>query len=707
MGVVFRARSADGRTVALKLLLKLDGDALVRFDRERRLLASLGEADGFVPLIDWGDSPDGPYLVMPLVEGGTLRDRIEKGPLGIDETIALGQKLARALGKAHERGIVHRDLKPENVLFTFRGGESDRDAHPLIADLGLAKHFDPTAVGASRTADLSREGSFRGTLGYAPAELMRDAMSAGPPADVFALGAVLQECLTGKVAFDGETAVELINNVANDVRVPVARARPDTPAWLAEVLERSLARLPAHRYPDGLAFARALAGPAEPAPRGRGLPEAVLAALLLAVLGGGLLGWANRKPPAPPPPQPPAAPPHPAPPNVAPVSTRSPASLAADTFVEQARAAFARGDDRETIDECSRAIALDPGIARAWLFRGSAKAKLGRLDQAIDDLTKSIDLDPQGAAAWLTRANVRERRGDGEERTLADARQGTAAAPQSAHGWATRAVLEQRFGRTEDALASIEKSLALDSKAAGAHHLKGLLLAEQHQPVPAITEIAQALSLDARLADAWYDLGCLYVKVEADASAAQAFEKFLSLDPDSPDAPRAAEYLRQARARLAAGDALEEANAHFEKRDMDGAIAACTRGIELDPDMAELYVTRAGAHERKGEHAAALADCEKALELDPKLVPALVNHAIVKERTGDAKAALADYGRALEINPKYARGWYNRGIVRDETGDTPGAIEDFKKYVELAPVASDTAIVQSKIAALEKKVAPH
>src|SRR5438045_1100604 len=106
MGVVLRARAPDGAEVAVKLLKSLDSpDTLARFERERRLLASLGEDAGFVPLLDAGDGPAGPWLAMPFLAGGTLRDRLLKGPLAIEATIALGRSLARALGRAHRNGV--------------------------------------------------------------------------------------------------------------------------------------------------------------------------------------------------------------------------------------------------------------------------------------------------------------------------------------------------------------------------------------------------------------------------------------------------------------------------------------------------------------------------------------------------------------------------------------------------------------------------
>ncbi len=268
MGVVLRARDAAGREVAVKVLRGGHESAIARFERERRLLEGLGAEEGFVPLLGWGDSPEGPFIVMPLIGGGSLEERLRRGPLSIEAAVALGRSLASSIARAHERGIVHRDLKPANVLFTQQGRESGDWGRPLIADLGLGKHFDRTAPGASQSASLSKTGSFMGTPGYMAPEQMRDAKASGPAVDVFALGAILYECVAGRPAFGGGNLLELLAAVAEGRSEPLGKTRAGVPAWLESAVARSLAHDPGARFADARELARALdAAPSRPRKR--------------------------------------------------------------------------------------------------------------------------------------------------------------------------------------------------------------------------------------------------------------------------------------------------------------------------------------------------------------------------------------------------------------------------------------------------------
>ena len=456
MGVVYRVRTPDGREAALKLLLRTDAATFARFERERRLLASLGEEQGFVEFLDAGSSPGGAWLLMPFITGGTLRQRLERGPLGVEETIALGIQLASALGRAHERGIVHRDVKPENVLFSTPG-------RALLADLGLAKHFDRVAPGGSQSLSLTAGGTFKGTAGYVPPEQVEDARSAGPAADVFALGAVLYECLAGRPAFTGATVLDILARLSSGTVEPIART--GVPAWLERDLRRALAPDSSARFPDGASFARALriggapARAARPA-RARSLLAGAAASVLLLgvfVLARGS-GPAKRDlaPPVPlPPPELPArdakVPRREVARLEAAVPPRDPAG--ARERVTLAREAFARGDSEAALGLTQEAVQLDPGDGRlwamlssllyarkdfpativcatraleqdasivgAWRLRGAARRRSGDADGAISDLDEAIRLDPREAGALLERAQAFTTKGE-RARALAD-----------------------------------------------------------------------------------------------------------------------------------------------------------------------------------------------------------------------------------------------------------------------------------------------
>jgi formylglycine-generating enzyme required for sulfatase activity len=280
-GRVVRARAADGREVAIKtLLLSRDPEQRARFDREAAIQSALGEAQGFVPVLDRGETPEGPYIVFPYLGGGTLRKRLEKGALGVEATIALGLALARALGEAHARGVVHRDVKPENILFT-------EDGRPLLADLGLARQ--------RFSADsLTQPGVLAGTLGYMPGEQIDGLRSAGPPADVFALGAILRECLTGRRTFEATGLMSYARELRRGV-APLARACPEAPAWLGAVVARALATEPAARFPEGRAFAAALE--ARTSPRSGRTAPLLGFLVLLGIAGGAAFAWTRAAPP--------------------------------------------------------------------------------------------------------------------------------------------------------------------------------------------------------------------------------------------------------------------------------------------------------------------------------------------------------------------------------------------------------------------------
>jgi tetratricopeptide (TPR) repeat protein len=256
MGEVYRARDVRlGRDVAIKILpehLSAHSDALARFRREGRAVAALSHPN-IVALFDIGDSPEGPYVVTELLEGETLRSRLLRGALPMEEALRIAAAIAEGLGAAHGKGIIHRDLKPENVILTAGGGVK-------ILDFGLASRQRPLDGAAavnptSQTEALTEPGLVIGTIGYMAPEQLR-----GRPlttaCDVFALGCVTFEMLRAEMPFQRESNIEVIAAVLRDE--PLDRVGADLPSEVRAVLSGCLEKDPDKRYPNGTEVAAAM-----------------------------------------------------------------------------------------------------------------------------------------------------------------------------------------------------------------------------------------------------------------------------------------------------------------------------------------------------------------------------------------------------------------------------------------------------------------
>src|SRR5678815_4792655 len=207
MGEVYRARDARlNRDVAIKIVpasVIANPEALARFERESHAIAALSHPN-ILTIFDVGHSNGHPYAVMELLEGETLRARLAHGPLPIRKAVDIAAQISRGLAAAHDKQIAHRDLKPDNVFLTPTGGVK-------ILDFGLARNTseqgDLTRLESPTMAPATTPGTVLGTVGYmAPEQVRGD--PADHRADVFALGCVLYEMLTGARAFARETAAE-------------------------------------------------------------------------------------------------------------------------------------------------------------------------------------------------------------------------------------------------------------------------------------------------------------------------------------------------------------------------------------------------------------------------------------------------------------------------------------------------------------------
>ncbi len=247
MGEVFRARDRiSGEVVAVKVLSDERSLRTERFEREIQLLAELSHP-GIVRYISHGVTSSGElFLVMEWLDGEDLQARFLRGPLPVGEAVTLATRVAEALGAAHARGIVHRDLKPSNLFLP--GGRIDQ---VKVLDFGIAQREGSTP--------LTKTGTLIGTPGYAAPEQARMGGRIDARADVFALGCVLFQCLTGVPPFEGNTTAAILAKILFGASPRVSELWPEVPEVLDTLVAQMLAKDPSLRPSDGANLAAALA----------------------------------------------------------------------------------------------------------------------------------------------------------------------------------------------------------------------------------------------------------------------------------------------------------------------------------------------------------------------------------------------------------------------------------------------------------------
>ena len=313
MGEVYRAKDTRlGRDVAIKVLpqhLSASPEVRARFEREAKTVSSLNHPN-ICTLFDVGRAPgeagsaDTDYLVMELVDGETLAQRLEKGPLPAADVLKLGSQVADALDRAHRAGVIHRDLKPGNVMLTKSGAK--------LMDFGLAREtglvgatgsgsmlatmtHSPTAAGP-----LTGEGTIIGTFQYmAPEQL--EGREADARSDLWALGCVLYEMATGRRAFEGKSQASLITSIMGSQPAPISQLAPMAPPGLDRAVKQCLAKDPDDRWQTAGDLRRELAWLAEggsqagvPAPvaaRRRSGARLAWIVATVAIVAAALLAW--------------------------------------------------------------------------------------------------------------------------------------------------------------------------------------------------------------------------------------------------------------------------------------------------------------------------------------------------------------------------------------------------------------------------------
>ncbi len=419
MGEVYRARDPRlGREVAIKVLplhRTGDPDAVTRFERESRAVAALSHPN-ILAIYDVGTHEGASYAVTELLEGETLRARLERSRLPWTGTAEIGAAIAEGVAAAHSRGIIHRDLKPENIFLTS-------DGRVKILDFGLARVTPAPSNGlASQTPTETQAGTILGTVGYMSPEQVRGE-SAEAPSDIFSLGCVLYEMVSGRRPFARETGVQTLSAILESEPAPLSGSGRAVPEELDRIISRCLEKNPALRMQSARDLSFALSEVVKSAHRistsvrRRRLAyvaSGALAAVVLAGLAAGplrkrILGTAASAPTeslAVPPLENLSGAPRPVNPE------------AYQSFL-RARYLSTRttdADSREAVALLERAVALDPGFAPAHALL--AAAYFSRLNFVVPEEARALEqrayaaaehalsLDPGLAEAYVARGNL-------------------------------------------------------------------------------------------------------------------------------------------------------------------------------------------------------------------------------------------------------------------------------------------------------------
>lgn len=253
MAVVYRAYDPQfKREVAIKVMATHflhDPQFRQRFQREAQVIARL-QHPAIVPVYDFGEQNGQPYLVMALMSGGSLADRLQGGTMSLAEASDFLERIAPALDLAHQNGIVHRDLKPDNILF-------DQQDNPYLADFGIAKLLQQTSMGLSQT------GLVIGTPFYMSPEQARGEKGIDGQSDIYSLGAILFELLTGQRPYDADTPAGFIYKHIHEPVPNIHTIQPNLPLGGQAVIEKAMAKNRDERYATAREMAAALKAVAE------------------------------------------------------------------------------------------------------------------------------------------------------------------------------------------------------------------------------------------------------------------------------------------------------------------------------------------------------------------------------------------------------------------------------------------------------------
>ncbi len=667
MAVVYKARQTDlDRIIALKVLpqsLTVDQSYVARFRQEARSAAQL-EHPHIMPIYEVGEVAGYHYIAMKYIQGRTLKQLLEQeGALPVKRAAQILAQVGEALDYAHRQGIIHRDIKPSNVMITDEGWI-------YLTDFGLARGM------GGNTSGLTVAGTVMGTPEYMSPEQAQGLPNVGPPTDIYALGVMLYELLTGAFPFKAETPMAMLAARLVHAPIPPRDVRTDLPPAVEDVIMRALARKPEARFASAGELVAALRNAV-------GMSESELSRPLtplrgMPTPGVGQAAWSGYTPTAPATPPPgyaptaPATPPPvyaqtPMPPTAQPYQAAPPNPLNVPALPPRA----AKGAPLGIIAGVGALLLLvlvggavfwflnqeqPPQVSPAaqWLADGDkALLRAGGMADAIAAYRSAIEADPsnltaQTRLAWALLANA-----DWPEAITAAEPLVKASDPQAqATGHSIIGYSYLQLGNMAEARAASDRASAIDAATAIGYALRAAVLASE----------AADRRDDAVMNDAFASIG-------------EAEDRLSNTDP-----------LERAFAQALLGAAF--AQEHYLRGDpnvLEQAITSLEQAIDAYPALAFFHYELASIYVLASDYPTARSEFAAAIDLDPQYSPAQAGIGIMDYLANDSGAARSALNKALELDPNQSQALFGLGRLAFDEGDWAQAIDYFQLAVDANP----------------------
>jgi tetratricopeptide (TPR) repeat protein len=686
MGVVYRAWDGDlRRYVALKVLSgPWDGEDLARFRREAQSAAGLRHPN-IITVYEISPSDESPYISLELIDGRTLHGR----KLPARKAAELMTVIARAVEAAHRRGIIHRDLKPHNIMV-------DAEGRPRVMDFGLAKPL-------RSSSQITVSGTIVGTPAYmSPEQAQGQHREVDHRSDIYSLGAMLYELLTGQAPFGGKTPLETLTAVVRSAPVAPRKITPSIPRPLEAVILTCLHKDKTRRYSSAEALARDL----ERFLRGEKVlarirtPHSRLAFTLSAgiAFAAGLFALWRPEPL-------PGAPPLPPPPPRVVVADRGEFDrglrLLDDAKLDSFRTGVSLAITKAKLEDAERcfdaALKLDPASGAAFLGRGEARSRLNRTEAALPDYAEAARRLPTSPAVHLARGRVLL---DHFLRELSMAAWMKNDLPDIFFTWRELARADFRKARdlspSRNDLAWLEACLSYaDERFDRAIELASLAIPAAEHPEEfyklrgdayaarsdqesdpglrsssrkkSVEDWSQAILLRANYTDAYHMRGAMLWMMGRADEASKDFQAVIAMDPGD-------------------GRALADMGAlHHHAGRLDLALDYFTRAIAADSRNFRALTNRGSMHLQQNRVSEARKDLEEALRINPRHLAAQFNMAVAVYKQGERAEALRRLDEILNRSPNFTRALVVRGVIYYEGGQWKEALEDCERARALDP----------------------